>query len=73
MKATLIQGWGYWDVSFHPYGGDFKRATADIEVEIIENGAVKYPQREKRIKFADGRQAVVENQALKVEAPENKE
>lgn len=71
MKATLLKGWGYWDVTSLPYGGNFRRSTQDTEVEIIEGGAVQYPKREKRIKFDDGRQAVVETHALRFEKAAN--
>lgn len=63
MKATLQEGWGYWDTTSYPYGGSFRRATADVEVEVI-GPAGKYPTRERAIKFADGRTGVAELRAM---------
>jgi hypothetical protein len=32
--VILKKGWGYWDMSHYPIGGDFKRTTEEISVVI---------------------------------------
>jgi len=41
-KAVLIGGYGYWDVTYYPYGGDFHRSQKDLSVNIIEDLGGKY-------------------------------
>jgi hypothetical protein len=65
MKATLLQGWGYWDTTSYPYGGSFRRAPADTAVVIVRP-AGKHPAEEREIRFADGRVGVAPLRALKV-------
>lgn len=62
MNATLLKGWGYWDVTQYPYGGCFRRPNEDTPVTIIE-GQGKYAD-EKRVRFADGREGIVKSGAL---------
>lgn len=65
QTATLKAGWGYWDTTYYPYGGCFRRASEDTQVVVIEK-AGKYPERERKVKFADGRTGVVELRAMEV-------
>jgi hypothetical protein len=62
--AKLLAGWGYWDVTKYSYGGDFRRSGTDLE--IIENlgPAGKYPNKETKVRFADGSVAVIPNQGI---------
>ncbi len=60
----IEKGHGYWDVTHFPYGGSFHRATGQERVQVILNGAVQYVNREVRILFEDGRQAVIEKRAV---------
>jgi hypothetical protein len=64
-RATLLSGWGYWDTTNYPYGGCFRRATEDTVVTVLGPGG-KFPTRERKIRFADGRTAVAETRALRV-------
>ena len=32
--VTIRQGWGYWDLTRHPRGGEFRRLTADTTLTI---------------------------------------
>ena len=70
VQMRLLAGYGFWDVTSFPYGGSFHREREDRIVEVVPGGAVKYPMRESRVMFPDGRQAVVGNDALvPVDAP----
>ncbi len=60
-KYILQKGWGYWDVTRYPYGGDFKRAKEEMPVEIIGEGT---KPDEKKIQFADGRIGFCQERAL---------
>lgn len=62
--ATLLKGWGYWDTTHYPYGGCFKRSTEDTQVEV-RDGSCK--PGETCVRFSDGRTAVADNRALKLE------
>ena len=53
---TFIKGWGYWDVSKYPYGGDFKRFLGTETGNLIK-GTVKKGE-EIRAKLSDGRTIV---------------
>lgn len=44
-KRIAQKGYGYYETTIYPYGGDFKRFTEDTVVEII-GPAGKYPKRE---------------------------
>jgi len=35
MTLTIPEGTGYYDLTDFPWGGDFRRATIDMPVEII--------------------------------------
>ena len=39
-KIILKPGWGYWDVTRYPYGGDFHRSSGELTGKIIP-GPVK--------------------------------
>ena len=43
----LKKGFGYWDVTQYPYGGDFGRLKKDTTATVVD-GMVKYPNREVR-------------------------
>ncbi len=64
--ATIKPGFGYWDVTRYPRGGDFRRATSPIElidVQVVEkysDGTAK----EIVGKTADGRRICVGTQCL---------
>lgn len=60
----LEKGHGYWDVTHYPYGGCFRRATGCEVVQVIKDGPVQWANREVRILFPDGRQAVIEKRAV---------
>jgi len=32
---TFQQGYGYWDLSVYPIGGDFRRAAEPFQVELV--------------------------------------
>ena len=55
-EFPLIKGFGYWDVSKYPYGGDFKRFNGNETGQLIK-GTVKKGD-EVRIKLSDGREIV---------------
>ena len=42
MTHVLKEGWGYYDITNHPYGGNFHRATSAIGVTLT-NKKGKYP------------------------------
>ncbi len=63
-KHVVKQGWGFWDVTHYPYGGSFRRATQDLEVTENLGPAGRYPQRETKVKLADGSLAIVPNESL---------
>ena len=56
------RGWGYWDVTNYPYGGDFKRFDGS-EVGTRIKGQVKLP-REIRVLLSDNRTIVVKDEAV---------
>ena len=62
-KRTIKAGWGYWDVTSYPYGGDFHRTSEDTEVIVLGPGG-KYPEMESKVRFANGRLGVVTNAAF---------
>lgn len=59
---TFNKGWGYWDLSKYPYGGDFKRFNGNETGELIA-GPVKKGE-ELRIKLSDGRTIIAVAQAV---------
>jgi hypothetical protein len=61
-KVTFAKGYGYWDVTKYPYGGDFKRFVDNESGKVIA-GTVKYPY-ETRVALDDGRTIVVKNDAI---------
>lgn len=63
-KAVLLSGWGYWDTTNYPYGGCFRRAGEDTPVTVLGPGG-KFPTRERKIRFADGRVGVAEMRAMR--------
>ena len=57
------KGHGYWDVTFYPYGGDFKRLAGNETGHLIR-GTVKYDKREIRVKLNNGNTIVIEANAV---------
>lgn len=64
MNAILKKGFGYWDITRYPYGGDFRRAVENTPVEIIPGKVGRYPARETEIEFSDGSRGVVQKRGL---------
>jgi hypothetical protein len=64
--ATIKPGWGYWDTTHYPYKGCFRRmdenGTGESVVIVERFGKTQ----EWKVKFADGRRAVVDSRALQV-------
>lgn len=60
-------GWGYWDVTNYPRGGDFRRLTEDTPVELIADPVRIQGNMEVRVRFANGRNAMIQVKALKDE------
>jgi hypothetical protein len=59
----LQKGWGYWDITNYPYGGNFHRLTSNTEVESLG----KYPgtkSPETKFRFKDGRVGVITDRAI---------
>jgi len=56
--AIMLKGWGYWDTTYYPRGGDFHRATHDIPCTIIEKVTLPKIGTEYKVKFIgdDGKQ-----------------
>jgi hypothetical protein len=66
-QITLTAGWGYWDITHYPYGGNFKRLVADTAVTVIE----RYDKRhETKVRFTDGSVGVITNRAIQESAQE---
>jgi len=36
QTVTLKKGYGYWETTYYPYGGCFRRAAEDMEVELTD-------------------------------------
>jgi hypothetical protein len=63
---AIAKGWGFWDLTHYPYGGDFKRAQEDLRVaEVL--GPIKAG--EVKALLLDGRKVAVKTQALITVAP----
>jgi hypothetical protein len=58
----IKQGYGYWDVTKYPYGGDFRRATEDRPIKEVLGGEIG--SRESRVKLLDGSIAVVKTEYI---------
>jgi hypothetical protein len=56
IELKFKKGYGYWDVTKYPYGGDFKRFTGD-EIGILIKGNVKKGD-EINVKLNNGREIV---------------
>ena len=64
----LNSGWGYWDITNLPYGGDFRRTRENVTVDVLSHPdpsqpkavtpGCKYPD-ECTVRFHDGRIAIV--------------
>ena len=39
--ATILSGWGYWDITHYPHGGCFRRAYKDIPCLVPLGDPVK--------------------------------
>jgi hypothetical protein len=61
-KVTFSKGYGYWDVTKYPYGGDFKSFVGGESGKIVA-GTTKYAY-ETRVLLDDGRTIVVKNDAI---------
>jgi|HubBroStandDraft_2_1064218.scaffolds.fasta_scaffold499118_2 hypothetical protein len=59
--AKIKPGWGYWDTTVYPYGGDFRRGKEPIPVTLTEYLGGKYGW---RVDLADGRTGVVQQDGL---------
>ena len=58
----FIKGWGYWDLTKYPYGGDFRRFDGNESGTEIDGG-VKVAG-EIRIKLEDGRIIITQLAAI---------
>lgn len=58
-NATVLKGWGYWDTTYFPRGGAFRRAPEDIRCTVSGKSGHEYT-----VVFGDGRKAVVTPRAL---------
>jgi hypothetical protein len=62
-RLAISEGYGYWDTTAYPYGGDFRRATDSTKVsEILRD--LENTRREVEVRLHDGHKAVVEKRAL---------
>lgn len=60
----IKQGYGYWDVTKYPYGGNFRRAAENRPIaEVLEQLTVK-GRSETKVKLLDGSVAVVRNEYI---------
>lgn len=69
-KVKFIKGFGYWDLTKYPYGGDFKRFKGDEEGVLIE-GTRKLGD-EIRVKLDDARVIISGYQAINLPTNEEK-
>ena len=60
MKTIISNGQGYWDTTTLPYGGEFRRSDGTVEIVEIIGPAGMHPAREREVRLASGRTAVVE-------------
>ena len=60
--VTLVKGYGYWDLSKYPYGGDFKRFTGEESAALIK-GTIKIGG-QIRAKLSDGREIITDMRAI---------
>lgn len=58
---VIKDGYGYWDVTRYPRGGDFRRAVGNVEVKEYLG---EYNHFEARVLLADGSKAVVKKEYL---------
>jgi hypothetical protein len=57
--VTICQGWGYWDLTRHPRGGEFRRLTQDTTLTIdAEHAGELYG------KLPDGRRICITSRAV---------
>jgi hypothetical protein len=40
---VLQKGWGYWDTTVYPYGGDFHRASSAFGVKLLPDRQAPHP------------------------------
>lgn len=40
-KRTARKGWGFWDLTRYPHGGDFHRFTEDTVIEVLGTSHAK--------------------------------
>lgn len=62
-QRIIPAGWGYWDITYYPYGGCFRRASKQLHVVVTERGIGKHKD-ESRVIFTDGRVGVVKSSCL---------
>ena len=55
-NATVLEGWGYLDVTHYPYGGCFRRAKEDTPVILLETLEGRH---ETKVRFPDGSIGIV--------------
>ena len=61
MPLAIEKGWGYWNTTKYPYGGDFRRASENEPIaEVLE----PISSSEVRVKLCSGDTAVVKKQAI---------
>ena len=58
---VLKEGWGYWDVSKYPYGGDFRRGSAAVGIRVAED---EHAPAGEVVAYMAGRRIVVKREAL---------
>lgn len=57
----IKQGYGYWDVTKYPYGGDFRRAKDNTPIKEVLEDVGRY---ETKVRLFDGSLVVVKNQYI---------
>jgi len=60
-QVTLQSGWGYWDLTHYPYGGDFHRLSMNTTAEIIGEGS---NGTEVKVRLSNGTVAIIKKAAI---------
>jgi len=69
-EVTIKEGYGYWDITYYPYGGDFRRAVENLKVIVEKDLGERYGVEvsfisiEKDSSIKKSRKAVVHYDAL---------
>ena len=60
--GVINSGYGYWDVTTYPLGGDFRRAVTDIRImrAVVYSRYTDESPRTLSLVLADGRKAVAD-------------